>query len=443
MQSKVIATLIIVCISIVLFCSVFLMEKHEVQTWTGASENAKRNPYLASEKFLEGRGIEVLKTVDLLDFALIPTDQTILLTQVDGMLVSQRQINDALDWISRGGYMIVGVSEKIQGNASILKHFDIVPEEVDVQFDDALLDDKGEPMSASEQMREINRKLDEVEPSDEDTPDDTRRIVDSDDAFNDQLFDLLNTEYQHQYYKMDINGGNELTIAVLDRIILNHDLINNYSEDNSLKRNGYTLNTWSRDEHGERLLHFHYGEGSFVALSSTELWENDYIGLADHAYFLSYLVPDDSTLQLFYNLNVPSLFSLIMRYFVEFIWASILLLLLWLWFHGVRVQLTSPMSDKGRRSFAEHLRASADFLSRNEQFSTLLEALQEDIETQFKGHYPNFSHLNDATKAAILVDKTQLPQATIDDWLAFCKNIESREQLFSALQLGNAIRKQL
>lgn len=460
MQTKLLWGLSIIAVGIVVFCMVFLMEQYESTEWTGQSEKAARNPFLAAERFLEQRGVEVVKTTDQIDFDQIPTDQTVILTEVDGMLVTQRQVDKALAWIHRGGYMIVGVGKEIQGQTSILREFEIEPEELEVKIDDLFLNQDGEAQTISERLREINKKIDERQAEEakknveEQSPaqgEGKRDTTDKDDDFNQQLLDLLNPEFEHEYFRLSLEGDESLFIAVLDRIVLNHPLFyddadhENESDEVESEQttNGYTLSAWSADENGLRLLQMDYGQGSFVALSGSELWENGYIGKGDHAYFLSYLVPDNSTLQLFYNVQSPALYRIAHRYFYESIWAAFALLALWLWYRGIRVQRISLDKDSGRRNFAEHLRSSAEFLTRNNQFSALLLPVKHDIEQQLRAQYPNFSQLNEATQTSILIEKTKLSTPAIESWLAYCKNIDNREQLFAALQLGNAIRKQL
>lgn len=438
------------------FCMVFLMERYEKEEWVGASQEALRNPYLAAERFLSDRGVKVIKTTDTIDFSGIPHNHTLLLTDIDSILVSPRQIEEALEWINAGGYLIAGVGREIEGQSSLLKRFDIEPSEIELQVDDLLIDVDDEK-TLSEQLKELNEKI-EQEASEQESVEDgpnskkEKRSVNSNKNTND-LFNVLYSDYRHEYFKLNLTEGEpDLNIAVLDQIVLNHELLSNSSDDsqedqdnehNQYKQNGYTLNAWRHDDFGQRLLQFYYGDGTFIALSSSKHWTNDNIGLGDHAHFLSYLVPDDATLQLFYNLQAPSLFSLINKYFKETVWSSAALLLFWLWMHGMRVQRERLTTPNKRREFSEHLRSAAGFLMRHKKSTTLVQTLKEDIEQQMLGHYPNFRSLNETTQATILSEKTQLSTSNINSWFAYCKEIKTPDQLVAAVQLGKAIRKML
>jgi hypothetical protein len=430
----------------------YFTEEYQTQVWIGEGKQAKLNPYLAAQRFLEDRGLNVYSGNEQLDFSIIPTSDLVFLSKVDSMLVSQTQVDAALDWVSRGGYLLVGVTQEIAGHASILKEFDIEPEYKDVEIAEAFLDDDGDPMSASERMEEINRKIEErraqEKQQDSDGLDQQEEVLEKpvelnkDDTFEAQIFDLLNVDYAHEFYRTPIgDDGEELYLAALDRIVLSHPLV--YGDFDAKHSDDYEMVAWVDDEHGERLLQFAYGDGTFTALSSTEYWTNKYIGLGDHAYFLSYLFSDGSNLHLFYNVSVPTIGHLLNKYFGEAIWAALVLLGLWLWNRGPRVQKVIDVVEGQRRSFSEHLAASAEFLTANKQFHVLIKPIQEDIEQQMRPHYPGFSQLNQHAQASMLAQKTQLPESTLHDWLGYCQKVENQQQLIAALKLGNAIRKKL
>jgi hypothetical protein len=444
--------MLLVSVALIIAAWFYLTEEYQAQVWTGESKQAKLNPYLAAQRFLEDRGLNVVSGNEQLDFSNIPTGDLVFLTKVDSMLVSQTQVDAALDWVSRGGYLLVGVTQEITGHASILKEFDIEPEYKDVEIVDAFLDDDGDPMSASERMEEINKKIEErrAEQKQRDSEGleqqedalDKPVELNEDDTFEAQMFDLLNVDYAHEFYRMPISDDGEgLYLAALDRIVLSHPLV--YGDFDAEHGDDYEMVAWVDDEHGERLLQFAYGDGTFTALSSTEYWTNKYIGLGDHAYFLSYLAADDSTLHLFYNVSVPSIGQLLNKYFAEAIWAALVLLGLWLWNRGPRVQKVIDVVEGQRRSFSEHLAASAEYLVANKQFHVLIKPIQEDIEQQMRPYYPGFSQLNQHSQAAMLAQRTQLPELTLSDWLGYCQKVENQQQLIAALKLGNAIRKKL
>lgn len=473
MRAKLPWVLLLAGLIIVSVAYQYFTEEYESHIWAGESKEARTNPYLAAQRFLEGRNIVVEPAIDKLDFTLIPTGDLVLLSQVDAMLVSQSQIDEALDWVSRGGYLLVGVSEESEGGSSILNEFDISPVSQDIEIAEAFVDDDGNSLTPSQRMREANKRIDERRAEkkkredekakgelisndindeesngnsasgDSSASEDDSASEEDDEKFNEQLFDLLNSDFNHEFYKTHAgDNDDEIYLAVLDSITLSHpQALGDYDDDYS--SDTYELLAWSDDEHGERLLQFSYGDGTFTAISSTELWENKYIGLGDHAYFLSYLIPDSSTLHLFYNITAPSISNVTNRYFHEVIWSALVLLCLWLWFCGIRVQRVADVVDGQRRNFAEHLSSSAKFLVANKQFRALLDPIQEDIEQQMRPFYPRFSQLNEHSQVAMLAERTQISEPTLKQWVRYCNSVDTQQELLTALKIGNAIRKKL
>lgn len=313
--------------------------------------------------------------------------------------------------------------------------------------------------------------------------------------FDSDLFDILNANYRHEFFKASIsNPDDDIHLAVLDRFVFvnddpydfDYDSYDDYQDDDyqdddygdlgdesedyseysddgfnndsleddsvdasdqtydeTVSNEKYILVASIDDEHGSRFLQYEYGEGHFTVVSSLKLWQNNYIGLGDHAYFLSYLVPNESRLHLFYNITSPSIGQILGQYFYEAIYALLLFLGLWLWWRGVRVQSVIETEEGQRRNFAEHLSSSAKYLIANEQYEQLLEPIKDDIEQQMRLFYPNYSQLNQQAQLSMLLERTDIKQSTLQQWLVFCGGISSQQQLLAALKIGNAIRKQL
>jgi len=49
----------VICLGVLVVGGVYFIESYEEQVWIGASEEARRNPYLAAQRFLESRGTAV------------------------------------------------------------------------------------------------------------------------------------------------------------------------------------------------------------------------------------------------------------------------------------------------------------------------------------------------------------------------------------------------
>ena len=506
--------LVAVLTAIVLVGYFQFTEEYETQIWTGQSKEARVNPYLAAQKFLESRDVVIESTLDTLNFDTIDVGDIVVLTEVDSMLVSKSRIDAALNWVERGGFLLVGANQESEAGSSILDHFDINVDYQDIEIADSYIDQDGDELTTAERMEEANRKIDEriaeraaqkaereaekVE-GDADTSnskdqdqENSNSDEEADSDFDSDLFDILNANYRHEFFKAYIsNPDDEIHLAVLDRFVFVNDdddeydyddyqdedysdlgdeghdyseysdaseydealddsFIDDHSEDASddaytetVSNEKYTLAASIDDEHGSRFLQYQYGQGYFTVVSSLKLWQNNYIGLGDHAYFLSYLVPNESRLHLFYNISSPSISQILGQYFYEAIYALLAFLALWLWWRGIRVQSTIETVEGQRRNFAEHLSSSAKYLVANKQYAELLDPIKDDIEQQMRLFYPNYSQLNQQAQLAMLLERTNIKQSTLQQWLVFCAGVSSQQQLLAAIKIGNAIRKQL
>ena len=470
-------------------------EEYETSIWTVKSKKARNNPYLAATHFLENRKVVVDSTVDSLDFTNIATSDIVVLTEVDSMLVSQSSIDAAIDWVSKGGYLLVGVNEESGTSSSILDYFEIESDisysgDYDESYDE---DEDDDQLNTAEQMEEANRRIDEriaerdrklkEAQLDNDTDDlddssstngskiteDSSDTIDSvnDDLDDDQL-DIINNDQSHEFYKVSLSESEDfIHLAVLDHYVF---ISNDYydSEDESYSHSSddyeyesaddytdyeqtaspsdgddYRIVTSISDENGVRILHYKYGDGDFTVLSSVRMWQNDNIGVGDHAYLLSYLIPNESKLHLFYNVSSPPIWQILHQYFYEAIWALLLLLTLWLWWRAIRVQHVIETVEGQRRNFAEHLSSTAKFLLANKQYEPLLTPLKNDIEQQMRVFYPNYLDLGIEAQVNALAERTDINQSILKQWVEYCGGVSSQAAFFSALKIGNAIRKKL
>ena len=443
MQTRLTVVLLALILGGIAFCMTFLMEQYETEIWTGPSAEAARNPFLAAERFLTENGVEVVQTKDVVDFSQIPVDQTVMLTQVDSMLVSPRQISAAADWVKRGGYLIAGVGKVSQGEVSLLREFDVETTLLERNQFDELFNSDNDLQKPSERLRELNRKIEKEQAEQQAAAAEGLNDEETESKPKNFAHKLVN-EDKFEYYPMQIDEDKSLYLAVLDKILLEHARL--YEPDSDIENSNsddYVLTTFNSDEHGTRLLQFSFGDGMMTFLSSSNMWQNQYIGLADHAYFLSELVGDDSTFHLFYNVKTPPLYQLIYQNFRFAVLWGLLLLLLWLWRSAARSRPIAPSQVVGARHFAEHLRSSAEFIAAQEDYHALLEPIKLDIEDQCRKLNSNFNNLVETKQVSLLTASSGLSQAAVESWFAYCEKIENKEQLLDAIRLGQAIRKKL
>jgi len=202
----------------------YLAEEYEEEVWLGESHQARRNPYLAAQQYLARKGIEIAEENAKLRFDQILTNDTVFLSEVDSILVSDSQIDAAMTWVEGGGTLIVGVGEESKGHDSLLARFDIRAYEDERSLERILLgDDDTADMSPSERMREVNRRARERrEKLAKENKSSKRKPVDRGDKnINEFLSDLFDVFRQHEYYRVELGGEvGDIHLAAVDRITL-------------------------------------------------------------------------------------------------------------------------------------------------------------------------------------------------------------------------------
>lgn len=398
------AALTIFVVTVCAWSFTVLFERYEEEVDVGYSKEAKQNPYLAAQRFLERNGVAVREQTIALDFSVIPTEDTVFLSIVDSMLLTESQIDKALDWIAQGGLLVIGVDQEIEGHDSLLARFDIEPEYVNEADAEA-----GE--------------------------------------FGQAIIDALEKFKDAERYTIELaDNQDQLSVEVLDNIVLNHpdiDYATNQKQSQHQAASDYELTASVSNDDGAKLLQFAHGKGELTVLSSTTFWQNEHIGEADHAYLLAYLLPSEGTVHLFYNISMPPLYDLLGHYYAELVLACAALLALWLWRISLRIQGTRVVVDGQRRNFTEHLTASAEFLASKKQYQPLITPIKDDINAQMQLYHPGFAKLDTKTQTALIAQRVGLSEDMIEQWIAYTNTVDDQPALLDALKLGNAIRRKL
>jgi len=302
----------------------------EVTEDRGFAAEARRNPFLAAERFLARLGVVVDRTEGLtaLD-TLPPVDETLLLASARRAL-SDRRIDDLLDWVRRGGRLVIaadGVAADADGAADPLF----------AALDIALFEDQPDATSLGG-MRE--QRLPELPASGCATTGGLTLV--------------------------DLPGEAEpLVLGTYTRRYLA------YLGDGAAR--AYT------SEVGPQMLVLTLGAGEVVALTSLSLWRNERIGCADHAHLLRWLSGARGRLSWLANTEIGSLPVLLWRQFPVGILLGVALLVLWAWRQAFRV--TGPRAEPpaDRRALMEHVEGVARFRWRQGDWQALLEPLRDEV----------------------------------------------------------------
>jgi len=141
---------------------------------------------------------------------------------------------------------------------------------------------------------------------------------------------------------------------------------------------------------GYGLLQYEVGEGLVTVLADNTFLTNRRIGDEDHALALALLVGigPKGKVWLVHDVVMPSLLDLVWQYASHALVALLVLVLLWLWQLSARLGPLLPPLQAPRRDISEHLAASANYLWRLDRAQALFRHNRQRIEQAWLGkHY--------------------------------------------------------
>jgi hypothetical protein len=348
----------------------------------GPAPEARANPYLAAEQFLQQRGLQVQRADGLDVLKQLPSVGQTLLLLGDRNSMTPKQAERVLAWTAKGGHLLF-VAERLW-------------DEEEGSSGDLLLDHLGIQQYESEELDEdANAAADESAAAEDETS--TAPTVEaepavaadasSDDSPYPQLTQLyLENEDAPAYFNFDTD------FHLYD------------AEDRA--------HAWANSDAATHLLQLYHGDGLISVVSDSWIWQNGNIGEYDNAWLLWYMT-QDSQVTLLYRADRDNLLSLLTEHFPQALVSLALLLAFALWHLGQRQgPLLQPVT-RNRRQLQEHVRASADFLLRHNGQHNLLQGLQQDIQRRARHRHPGFERLPVAEQWQVLGRLTRQPSSLI------------------------------
>ena len=314
----------------------------------GPSPEARANAFLAAEYFLRERGLNVEHANSLERLSNLSPKGNSLLLLGERSNMTPRQVEQLLDWAKSGGHLLL-VAEALW-------------DEDTGKSGDLLLDRLNIHQTLSETFDQP------ASPRKKKAPDLTKLYVDNE------------TPPAYFSFDTDFNLTDPKHLAQFSA--------------NSAK--------------ASHLMQRDFGQGTVTVITDSDLWKTANIGKHDNAWLLWYL-NQGKDVTLLFNSEADNLLALLMRYFPEALVAIIALVALALWQAGMRQGLIQAPAPKARRQLQEHLKASADFLLRRSGQSTLLQALQRDIQRAARRRHPGFEHLETVEQWQVLERLTRQP----------------------------------
>ncbi len=317
------------------------------------SPQARRNPLLAAERFLDRLGLEAEGVSGRQHLTDPQADTQMMLVHHFGRDLLPQQQQRLFEWIEGGGHLVIAPNQ--------------------------ILDEEDWPPEAT-LLGRVDARL-------------TESDLLCDDVLEDRCrYDL--TRFEESRY------AGPITLRFrADRIL----------------QEGNRAADWAlAGENGDHLLHYRIGEGALTLLSDNELLENDTMEEEDHALFLALLVGDAERIQLLYSSGMPSLLTLIQRHLPQLAVAFLFTLILWLWqlrhFTGPPI----PPPPRTRRNLLEHLRASAAYAWSIDRGAGMGETSRRAIEQLWLKRHPGLEQMERGRRIAWIAEHSGLNQRSVE-----------------------------
>lgn len=168
---------------------------------------------------------------------------------------------------------------------------------------------------------------------------------------------------------------------------------------------------------GAQIVHFRHGNGQVTFVNSLRRWFSNWrIAEHDHAELLWYLVDRPQAqgpVILLTRLSLPSLREWLVENMAAALLAAATLLLLWLWRILPRFGPPRPGAVPERRALREHLAAVGSYVWRTGGLSHWLQVARESFLQRLALRHPALAALPPGEQAAALSRLTNRPPATI------------------------------
>lgn len=397
----------------------FFAEWVEEEVDLGYSAEARRNDFLAAERFLESHRVasETVTGMKLLD-ALPSTDDALLMSAAREALSDRRR--DALvEWVEQGGLLMViahsTYDPELDGSRDPLLDalgvFLLPPdlsdeaaegdgaptdEDVSIGGEDAFVEvtsDEIEEALAQEVVEEADALLapaveesevlriqDAYEARASPIPDEEAgreaspsEVAAREDASTANVDDLLERFLGGTTCRENDDGLDRVDLGVEGRpAVLELDGVNTLAVYEERFEEAYLSPE-------KQVLALPVGAGRVIALTSVQPFRNERIACQDHAWFLWFTFEGRPKVWMLHDPEVPSVMDLALEHFPLASWGGLALVVAACLAYSLRFELPVRGLDAPRREHLEHLEASVTFLYRKGGYARLMARLREDL----------------------------------------------------------------
>jgi hypothetical protein len=352
------------------------------------SPEAQRNDWLAVERLFTrmGRKTRQIKSPVALDA--LPEGGVLFLRSLRGQAVDKARAQKILDWVARGGYLIVERSGAVEDDP-LLAAFGVTDDDDATERPGAVRYERGQ--DASDSLAFIEARL----------------------PGHDQGYRLASR------YTQEIKPG----------------------EETSAKTPLWQV----ENEEGSVMLHYAWGRGNVTLASRLGFLDNDELGDFDHAEFFWALLQryqPGGVLCFATQMQFPTLWEWLSKTAWRVLLSAAALILLWLFWVVPRFGGVRAAPEAERRGLAEHLLALGRCLWRENALGALREAARREIAYRLARRHPGVARLFAAEKTQALARQSGLAAVEID--AALHDNAPPSPETFTrAMQITQSLERVL
>ncbi len=345
-------------------------EKHYREVRVDVSPEARRNQFLAAQRFIAENGSEASSHRNRDIFSLKPGDNDTIILGNHGVLFIERNHDELWSWIEDGGHLIFTAYDR---------------------------DDEDEPLALLDELGvklvQLNDDEEDVHCSDSLEPCREEDSEDEDDIWGSDNINRITVAFQS-----DVPG----------------DYLARFRADRHLSDPKELADVVVGDSWMPNLFQYTVGQGQVTVLSDNELFRNEQIGEKDHAYLLSRLTGGSDHVWIFYSAEMPSLLEQMWRRAPYLMMMVPLLILLAGWRMLCRSGPNLHQRFDPRRNLLEHLDASAMFSWRIDRAQQMFLNNRESVEQAWRRRHPQLNGLEQAQRCEWIGEKSGISPSAIE-----------------------------
>ncbi len=362
----------------------------------GYGDDARRDPHLAAKQYLKASGhpVESVRGLGLLDALPPPTD--LIVMSASRYALSARRVEGLRNWVYAGGHLIVVAEDFYDWEEE--RNPDALLEAFGFYLDHCATEEESEDIEGESTAADGATDSEDTEVANEATEGSSESETDL------VLGELLREGFSGELPECWEGEGSQTTIFLDDGdtaaaefygcpVVVDSNEVVEAEGDLT----GYVL-------YGDD-----FGEGKFVAATSLQIFENERIHCAEHAYLLGAFAIGRGKTWLLADPAVPGIASLAWAIAPASWLGAAVWIVLWAAARSLPIGVAPREAPTARRALEEHLDASADFYWRMGFAASSLAPLRTDILRRARLQYPAIESLAIDEQARWLSNYCGLP----------------------------------